>query len=197
MFPWKFLMIGLISVGLLVMTMIPGIGAERHKDRKEKKAFPQANIINKLHSKLVCGKRDPGARFVTSKDGKEVCDRTTGNIWEQDPESDNPRQPMTQPQAIAFCETLDKGHGPVYELPSIQQLGSVLDYTIAPPGPVVDTGVFTNVLPTVYWSGTPFAAPGGEGWGVDLGVGDVGFNDTSSQVFVWCVRRDHDSYADW
>ena len=201
MFPWKFLMIGLVSVGILVMTMSPGISAERHKDRykerKEKQAFPQTAIINKLYTKTVCGRRDPGARFVTSKNGKEVCDRATGEIWEQNPMSEAGRGPMTQADAIAFCESLDKGHGPLYELPSIQQLGSVLDYTIAPPGPVVDTAVFTNVLSSIYWSRTPFAGPGGDGWGVLVGSGVVDFLSTGVPTFVWCVRRDHDAHADW
>ena len=68
---------------------------------------------------------------------------------------------MTQPNAIAFCEALgkEKGHGQVYELPSIQQLVSVLDY--GKNNPAVDLAVFDNVISSLYWSASPFA---GGGW---------------------------------
>ena len=197
MFSAKQLLTGVVSGIFLVASVSLGLAAVGHKDRKNKKAFPQTAIINKLYSKLVCGKRDPGARFVTSKDGKEVCDRTTGEIWEQDPMSGVGRGPMTQPQAIAFCEMLDKGNGQRYTLPSVQQLQDVLDYTIAPPGPVVDTNVFTNVISLFYWSGTPFAGPSGNGWGVNVFDGVVFTSSTGNPGFVWCVRRDHDVHADW
>ena len=167
-----------------------------------KKAFPEAALIKKLFSKTVCGTRNPGQRFVTSKDEKEVCDRTTGNIFEQDPDSfdgtNNPdgRMPMEQGEAIAFCATLGKGHGQVYELPSVQQLVSVLDYTQE--FPALTPGVFTNVVPnSAYWSASPFASAGMVAWGVSVGNGFLGVGGMSDPNFVWCVRRDKDAHAAW
>ena len=91
---------------------------------KKKKAFPQAPLVKKLFKKTVCGFRNHKDRFVTSKDGTKVCDRTTGDIWEQDPNTRGPANPTGRPgmkhaEALAFCLALDKGHGQVYELPSV------------------------------------------------------------------------------
>jgi len=196
MFSVKQLLMGVVSGIFLVVSVSPGLAAERHKDRKEKKAFPQASIINKLHSKLVCGKRDPGARFVTSKDGKEVCDRTTGIIWEQNPMSDNPREPENQADAIAFCENLDKGNGQVYALPTFAQLVSVLDYSRI--NPALEPGVFDVLTdPGPYWSATPFLGEPDQGWFVTLEEGRWIINSLNDPVWVWCIRSDHAANADW
>ena len=185
-----------VSGIFLMMSMSSGLAAERHKDKKDKKPFPQAAIINKLHFKLVCGKRDPGARFVTSKDGKEVCDRTTGEIWEQNPMSNAGRERMNQAAAIAFCETLDKEHGQRYQLPTMAQLLSVLDYGEFDSALTPD--IFSNVLPEFYWSASPFAGPAVEnGWEVTFFNGQVRFRSQNFPNFVWCVRRDKDAHADW
>jgi hypothetical protein len=140
-------------------------------------------VIKKFFSKTVCGHKNPKVRFVTAKDGTEVCDRTTGNIWEQNPDSAH-QGTMTQPDAIAFCANLDKGDGKVYELPSIQQLVSVWDYRHF--NPFLTPGVFTGVLPALYWSATG-GAGGNSGW---LNNGSVDVSDTATPHFVWCKRRD-------
>jgi hypothetical protein len=124
----KHFLIGLLSIVFACGTV--GLVAPLASEAKLKKkpAFSQAPLVKKIFKKTVCGFRNPQDRFVTSKDGTEVCDRTTGDIWEQNPDSNN-RGILSQPEAIEFCATLDKGHGKAYELPSIQQLVSVLDYT--------------------------------------------------------------------
>jgi len=192
------LFIGLISV----MFVCGAMGLVTPTDSqagffKKKKSFPQAPLIKKFFEKTVCGFRNPKDRFVTSKDGKEVCDRTTGDVWEQDPESLAGRDPMTQPNAIAFCENLgkEKGHGQVYELPSIQQLVSVLDYGEI--DPAVDLNVFSNVISNIYWSATLVKDAPSVAWRVIVDAGRVAGDDVGGFALVWCVRRGKDAHADW
>ena len=191
------LFMGLVSGIFLVVLVSPGVAAEGDKKEQTKNAFPQAGIINTLHAKLVCGKKDPGQRFVIS--GKEVCDRTTGEIWEQNPNSlrqDNPdgRSPMTQTAAIAFCANLDKGYGQVYELPSVQQLQDLLDYREM--NPTLTPGVFENVS-ALYWSASLTAENVALAWGVDFFDGILRISPTTDEFFVWCVRRGKNSHGAW
>jgi len=197
----KHFLIGLISVAFVCGTVgVVTLSDGQAGFFKKKKAFPQAPLIQKWFQKTVCGFRNPEDRFVTSKDGKYVCDRTTGDIWEQDPESNNPRLTMSQPDAISFCANLgkEKGHGQVYELPSVQQLVSVLDYALVSPALTPD--VFSNVLSAFYWSATSVALMTDNAWVVSVGNGNI-FNlfdkDLEDLAFVWCVRRGKDAHADW
>ena len=197
------LFIAFISVWFLCGSLGLFTPTASHAVSTKKDSFPLNAKINKLFKQAVCGKRNPGERFVTSWDGTEVCDRNTGEIWEQNPNSKSNenivgRVRMSQTNAREFCENLgqSKKHGGVYELPSIQQLVAVLDYGKTTP-PIVDDA-FSNVVPNFYWSATPFAAPGGAAWVVDLIFhGFIFFSTPEIEMFVWCVRRDKDVHGDW
>ena len=186
-----FVLFGIISLGVV------GVGhpqANQANFAFKKKAFPQASVVKKIFKKAVCGFRNPRQRFVTSKDGKEVCDRTTGNIWEQNLDSMN-RINRSQAEAKEFCANLNKGHNSKYELPSIQQLVSVLDYGVN--DPALTPGVFDNFALNVFWSASPFVGPGDSGWALQLNRGQAFTARTNTKNFVWCVRRDQDAHADW
>jgi len=159
-------------------------------------AFWQAPLVKKWFQKTVCGFRNPDDRFVIS--GDKVCDRTTGDIWEQDPDTFT-RPGMSHGDALAFCLALDKGDGQVYELPSVQQLVSVLDYTER--DPALTPGVFSNVRSDFYWSATPVAGLKGFEFKFLVGVGGsngwVIEDNRLNGWFVWCVQRDKDAHADW
>ncbi len=96
---------------------------------------------------LPCGAATAGIRFVVSTDGTEVCDNTTGLIWEQMPDS-----VLRQWQdAIKFCPTL----GTDYRLPEVKELISLVDFGQS--NPALPLGhPFSNVQ-TIYWSATPAA----------------------------------------
>ena len=192
MFISKGVLIGFISF-LLVGG---GVGVVSLSDTQAfvffSKAFPQASFWKSLFVKNVCGKRDPGARFVTSKDGKEVCDRTTGDIWERD----LGRGEIDQVGAIEFCANLDKGHGKKYKLPSAQQLVSVLDYS--QDNPALTPGVFSNPQSAAYWSDTLYSPDTSNGWAIELDNGDLKFlGSASNTAFVWCVRAEKAGHGDW
>jgi hypothetical protein len=141
-----------------------GISPHKQSSRVQEEAVAShALLVKKIFNKTFCGFRNPGQRFETSKNGKEVCDRMTGDIWEQDPDSFDPianpdgRMKMNQPEAIAFCANLDKGHGKVYELPSVEQLVGVLNFREF--NPPLTPDVFDNVLSEFYWSASTYAGP--------------------------------------
>ena len=102
---------------------------------------------------------------------------------------------MTRADAIAFCETLDKGHGQRYTLPSVQQLQDVLDYGEL--DPALTPGEFNNVRSAAYWSASLVAGNPTSGWSVSVTSGNLGTSGRSIELFVWCVRRDKGVHAGW
>ena len=121
-----------------------------------KKAFPGNAFIKQFFYKTVCGSRNPGDRFVTSKDGTEVCDRKTGNIWEQSPttkEASYTGQDFpiseTPPE---YCATLDL-IGQAWRLPDSEDLLNLIDYRQPNPSIALNKpiGPFSNVLGGFYW----------------------------------------------
>ena len=196
-------LIGLISVVFVAgaMGLVTPVDSEAKFIMKT--SFPQAPLVKKWFQKTVCGFRNPGQRFVTSKDGKYVCDRTTGDVWEQNPNSFHPtthpdgRMPMNWEDAKQFCADLGKtkGHGQVYELPSVQQLQDVLDYTRI--NPALTPGVFSNMQSAGYWSATLRAESPRDVWRVSAFGGTVGYDRKANPRLVWCVRGGKEAHADW
>ncbi|MCP3669192.1 MAG: DUF1566 domain-containing protein, partial [Gammaproteobacteria bacterium] len=53
-------------------------------------------------------------------------------------------------------------------IPTREQLLSIVDYSIAQPGPTIDTSYFPNTSGTKYWSSSPYAYGGNGAWDVDF-----------------------------
>ena len=122
-------------------------------------------------------------RFVVSADGTEVCDNTSGLIWEQTLQSAH----RTFQQAVDYCFA----KGPGWRLPGIKEFFTVVDYAnFDPPFP---TGhPFTVVAGNFeYWSTTPRAdAPPTGVWTFILDRGRTFSADiiATSGNRAWCVR---------
>ncbi len=134
-----------------------------------------------------CGAGTAGERFVLQGGGTEVCDNTTGYIWEQTPDTGV----FTHAQAITHCQS--KGGG--WDLPEVQQLGSVVGYGNT--NPALPTGhPFTIPAPDAivttigYWAATLFAgAPTTTGWAIAFIDGDVDMVGLGrNNIRAWCVR---------
>jgi len=54
--------------------------------------------------------------------------------------------------AVGICGYTD------WRLPSVEELLSIADLSVANPGPTIDTGYFPNSMGTIYWSATPYSA---------------------------------------
>jgi Protein of unknown function (DUF1566) len=120
--------------------------------------------------------------------GAAVLDRETGLVWQKTP------QPLALivnwVTAQALCNSTTTGGRLGWRLPTIQELASLVDLSVAAPGPTLPAGhPFQNVVPAIYWSATPRAGST-DAWTVDFENGSVTFDVIAPDVLdsVWCVR---------
>lgn len=126
-------------------------------------------------------KNRTAARFVIAFAGA-VLDQQTGLVWEEAPDA----TPRTWTDATRHCVGKTVGGTIGWRLPSMVELKSVQDPSMAPP--FVPAGIFTDVQSTTYWSVSMSAK-------VPIGVSFVHFvddrvsgGDTSHTFPAWCVR---------
>jgi hypothetical protein len=130
---------------------------------------------------------DP-TRFVVlaGYGGAAVLDQETGLIWEQSPDV------TTQDwlPAQTFCNQKNVAGRRAWRLPAIQELASLVDTTVLPPGPTLPAGhPFTNVqVVDNYHSATTSGSASGFDWAVFFNTGAVSTVGKLSARFVWCVR---------
>jgi hypothetical protein len=123
----------------------------------------------------------PASRFVVAFPGA-VLDKHTGLVWEEMPDTTL----RTWADATRYCVTKTVGGTIGWRLPSMEELKSVQDPSMA--APFVPMDIFTDVQSTTYWSvSTSAKAP--------IGVSFVHFVDDrvsgsmKSDLFpAWCVR---------
>ena len=89
--------------------------------------------------------------FIVNGDGT-VTDMNTGLMW-QESGDDTER---THIQAINYCMEVETGGYSDWRLPTIFELGSIIDYGRM--HPVLDDGIF-HVSPYTYWSVTLLTPP--------------------------------------
>ena len=124
-------------------------------------------------------------RFIVLSNlaGEAVLDRETGLVWQK---TLNPGT-FLWANATLLCAILRTGGRQGWRLPSLHELGSLVDP--ANFNPALPTGhPFVNVQPIFYWSATTVADNPSEAWtqgfsgGVSTGVKAENFFP------VWCVR---------
>jgi hypothetical protein len=117
--------------------------------------------------------------------GAAVLDRETGLVWERSPGTST----FNWSDAQSLCNSLSTGNRLGWRLPTMQDLASLMDPSVAGPGPTLPAGhPFQNVQQFFYWSATTDAADASIAWGVFFGNGGVAVSRKSSDQFFWCVR---------
>jgi len=139
--------------------------------------------------KLVCATTSNCPRFIVLADwnSEAVLDRETGLVWHKSPDGTS----RTWSSARLRCNNLSLGNRKAWRLPTLQELASLVDPSIASPGPTLPAGhpFGTNVQSSFYWSATTNAEDTSIAWGVFFSSGNVvGIVDKGSNGFVWCVR---------
>lgn len=115
-----------------------------------------------------------------------VLDKATGLVWEKSPQTPSARWSV----ARRTCAEKNIGGQKGWRLPSLSELQSLVDPSIAPPGPTLPPGhPFSAVQSAVYWSDTrPGEDPKGA-WAVHFGLGGGAvFINWAHAVQVWCVH---------
>jgi hypothetical protein len=126
--------------------------------------------------------------------GSAVLDKETGLVWERSPGSDQ----FEWITAQAHCNLKNVGDRKGWRLPAIQELASLVDPTIAPPGPTLPPGhPFTNIQTlgtgaplssSAYWSANTWSADPTVAWDVTFNTGVVANTQKVVLHYVWCVR---------
>jgi Protein of unknown function (DUF1566) len=135
------------------------------------------------------GKALPAAqRFVIlpAFNSEAVLDKESGLVWERSPQTTSARWTM----ARRTCMEKNVGGQKGWRLPSLQELTSLVDTSIAPPGPTLPPGhPFLTVQSTVYWSATRVDEDARGSWAVHFGLGGgATFINWAHSVPSWCVR---------
>jgi len=87
------------------------------------------------------------------------------------------------------CPGRSYGGRRAWRLPSVHELASLIDSTVAQPGPVLPAGhPFSNVQQNFYWTATAFAGVPDSAWKIDFRNGNETQNGTSTTNYAWCVR---------
>jgi hypothetical protein len=132
--------------------------------------------------------------------GAAVLDRETGLVWERKPLGQFGDQSWNLAALLCLGSTTGGRKG--WRLPSIAELASLVDPSVASPGPTLPAGApfilfFTS---NPFWSATTKAYPGpafesnaapsiGQAWTVNFSNGETGnTRDKDTTAFYWCVR---------
>ncbi len=133
-------------------------------------------------------------RFIVLLDwnGEAVLDRETGLVWEQSPQTTS----TTWARASEACVNKTLGNRKGWRLPSIHELGSLVDPSVVSPGPTLPVGhPFTNVQSASYWSASSHAVDPAIAWIVTFSNGIVRDNSKADRNSVWCVRGGNNADA--
>jgi len=87
------------------------------------------------------------------------------------------------------CINLTLGNRKGWRLPTLQELSSILDPSIAIPGLALSSGhPFMHVQLGWYWSTTINIENSSNAYAVRLVGADTGPMNKSSSIYAWCVR---------
>jgi hypothetical protein len=155
----------------------------------EAQADTQGVLANQSGAIQNQGKALPAAqRFVIlpAFNSEAVLDKESGLVWERSPQTTSARW-IT---ARRTCIEKDVGGQKGWRLPSLEELTSLVDPSVAPPGPTLPPGhPFLTVKSTVYWSGTRVDEDARGSWAVHFGLGGGStFINWAHSVPSWCVR---------
>ncbi len=140
----------------------------------------------------------PGVqRFVILKSFNRdaVLDKETGLVWEKSPETT-----ITQwSGAMYACIDKTVGGRKGWRLPSVHELQSLVDPSVAAPGPTLPpVHPFLNVQSSHYWSASTRADFSTGAWTVFFGSGIVGSSDKiTDHNHAWCVRGGHNDGTEY
>ena len=126
-----------------------------------------------------------------------VKDNVTGLTWEVKTTDGGARdwtKTYTFSTATDFVTAVNSsnlcGHSN-WRLPTPDELQRIVDYSVASPGPTIDTAWFPNTKAGVFWSGALYKGDPTQAWGVNFQYGSVsGLYVRSESHYVRLVQSD-------
>jgi hypothetical protein len=139
---------------------------------------------------LACTATTTCPRFIvlSNMNSEAVLDRETGLVWERSPGTTALLWSEAHINFQNGCNNKRVGNRGGWRLPTIQELMSLMDPTVAPPGPILPPGhPFSNVQTSdSYWSATTFGTAGA--YRASFRFFGMSFSLQNGIFFVWCVR---------
>jgi Protein of unknown function (DUF1566) len=126
-------------------------------------------------------------RFVVLAvfNSEAVLDKETGLVWEKSPQS----AAVSSSNARLACANKAVGGRKGWRLPALPELASLVDPTVASPGPTLPSGhPFLAVQSANYWSASAHADNATLIWGVGFSNGAALGVSKAFDQRVWCVR---------
>ena len=177
----------LVAGGLLLASGGPGVTPAGAQNPTPQQQFRQ--ISDKLDQILAATKGGSGGaednhtlrwdqalpaaqRFVilTAFNSDAVLDKETGLVWERSPQT----TAVSSSNVRLTCANKAVGGRKGWRLPFLPELASLVDPSVASPGPTLSPGhPFLNVQSTNYWTTSAHAENPALMWGVGFGNGAV------------------------
>ena len=163
----------LVFCGILILSIIT-----LHPDTSRSFIIPDTGITTCVDDKgieIVCpepgqafhgqdAQYGPGAMILTSNADGTISDENTTLMWEvkgisdSSPDPSKPNDPDNTynwselPALIALLNANSYGGYTDWRLPTVKELETILDLSIAEPGPTTNTTLFQNCRAGSYWT---------------------------------------------
>ena len=126
----------------------------------------------------------PGDRYATA--AEVVSDARTKLTWKRSV----PATPRTWDDAVTACSSAEVTSlgGSGWRLPTKKELMTLVDHSVAPPGPTIDVTAFPDTPADSYWSLSPLVAAVPGRWFVDFAHGYGASYAEGPTSYVRCVR---------
>ncbi len=104
-----------------------------------------------------------------------VKDNVTGLLWEvKKAKNANDHYGFAETEKFVQSTNSQKLCGETsWRMPQIQELQSIIDYSVPLPNPNIDSYFFPNSTNQIYWSATPYAKNTTDAWGIYFNDGRV------------------------
>jgi hypothetical protein len=135
------------------------------------------------------------AMSFTDNGNGTVTDNNSGLMWQKENGGDSYNwyvasgiyDATSNPGSTNVCGSLALGDYSDWRLPSKKELVSLVDYSVASPGPTINA-VFTGSLSSFYWTSADLAGSQTNGWAVSFNDGHVSYVSKTATFPVRCVR---------
>jgi hypothetical protein len=123
-------------------------------------------------------------RFVDALDGTAVLDKETGLVWAKMPDATQ----RSWQDSMVYCSSLYLGGRLGWRLPTLEELGSLVDRSNPDTVKLPAGHPFQNAAPGNYWSSSVKTDNVANAWAVSMSNGGVVGGTKTGNGLAWAVR---------